>query len=102
VIVMVLLIMVVSIFLLGLFKKGSRRIFLDEVIPGGEVISREEGIVMYKGVQYILGTSELQMKKRLLEKLNLLQVDDTSVVDLSYHGQIIIRGDQAHDESRRK
>ena len=101
-IVGLLLIMVVVIFLLGLFKKRSRCIFLDEVIPEGEVISREEGIVVYKGVQYVLGTNDLQTKRRLLEKLNLLGVDDTFVVDLSYHGQIIIRTDQAHDELRRK
>jgi hypothetical protein len=102
VIVGVLLVMVVVIFSLGLFKKQSKNMFLDEVIPEGEVISREEGIVLYKGVQYVLGTNDLQTKRRLLEKLNLLEVNDNFVVDLSYHGQIILRADQAQNELRRK
>jgi len=75
---------------------------LEEVIPEGEVVSTVDGIVKYKGVQYILGTSDLRMKKHLLEKLNLLEIEETWVVDMRYRGQIILRNQIAYDVLRRK
>lgn len=101
-IVILLLIIVAAVFLFGLLKKQTKYITLEEIIPAGEVIAGEEGIVVYKGVHYILGTSDLVAKKRLLEKLNLLGIEDTLVIDLSYHGQIIVRTEKAHDALRRK
>jgi hypothetical protein len=101
-IVLVLLVMVVAVFVFGLLHKHVSYLTLEQVIPAAEVISKEEGIVEYKGVQYILGTSDLKMKKHLLEKLNLSNIEDTLVVDLSYRGQIILRAKQAHDALRRK
>jgi hypothetical protein len=102
VIVLLLLIIVVTVFVFGLFKRRIKYITLEEVIPLGTVLSEEDGIVEYKGVQYILGTNELQTKKHLLDKLNLLGIEDTLVVDLSYYGQIVIRRRAAHDALRRK
>ncbi len=64
---------------------------LEEVIPEGNVVSRVDGIVEYKGVQYILGTNDLKMKKYLLEKLNLLDIEEVVVVDMRFRGQIILR-----------
>ncbi len=64
---------------------------LEEVIPEGNVVSRVDGIVEYKGVQYILGTNDLKMKKYLLEKLNLLDVEEVVVIDMRFRGQIILR-----------
>jgi hypothetical protein len=64
---------------------------LSEVIPNGRILSQEEGIVEYKGVQYILGTRNLKQKKRLLESLNLLNLSDSLIVDLRFNKQIIIK-----------
>ena len=64
---------------------------LEEVIPEGNVVSRVDGIVEYKGVQYILGTNDLKMKKYLLQKLNLLDIEEVVVVDMRFRGQIILR-----------
>jgi hypothetical protein len=93
---------IISVFVFGLFKRRINYITLEEVIPSGNVISREEGIVEYKGVQYILGTNDLDTKRYLLKKLSLLAIEDTLIVDLSYQGQIIIRKRRAIDALRRK
>jgi hypothetical protein len=102
VIVVLLLVIVITVFIFGLFKRRINYITLEEVIPAGNVISQEEGIVEYKGVHYILGTNDLDTKRYLLNKLNLLGIEDTLVVDLSYHGQIIVRDRTVHDALRRK
>ena len=101
-IVVLLLIIVTVVFVFGLFKRHNKYISLEEVIPAGEVVSVEEGIVEYKGVQYVLGTNDLEKKRHLLQKLDLLSIEEKSVVDLSYHGQIIIRAGKAHEGLRRK
>jgi hypothetical protein len=102
VIVVLLLIIFTAVILFGLLRRHKKYITLEEVIPAGEVVAKDEGIVEYKGVQYILGTSDLETKRHLIEKLNLLDIEDTLVVDLSYHGQVIIRNERAHDALRRK
>lgn len=101
-IVLLLMVVVVAVFIFGLLNKHVSYLTVEQVIPEAEVISKEEGIVEYKGVQYILGTSDLKMKKRLLEKLSFTDIGDTLVVDLSYHGQIILRAKGTHDAPRRK
>ena len=88
------MIIVAGVFSFGLLRRRDTYITLEEVIPAGEVISREEGLVRYKGVKYILGTNDLKEKKRLLEKLNLLGIEQAVVIDLSYEGQIIIRAEK--------
>ncbi len=75
---------------------------LEEVIPEGEVVSAVDGIIEYKGVQYILGTTDLRKKKHLLDKLNLLEVEEIGVIDMRYRGQIILRNEIAYDVLRRK
>lgn len=74
-----------------MLQRRERYIALEDVIPGGEVVSEEEGIVEYKGAQYMLGTNNLKMKKNLLEKLNLLETGESLIVDMRYTGQIIVR-----------
>ncbi|UCG30634.1 MAG: hypothetical protein JSV53_01795 [candidate division WOR-3 bacterium] len=74
-----------------LLQKREQYVMLEEVIPEGNVVSRVDGIVEYKGVQYILGTNDLKMKKYLLEKLNLLDVEEVVVIDMRFRGQIILR-----------
>ena len=93
---------IITVFAFRLFKRRISYITLEEVIPSGNIISREEGIIEYKGVQYIMGTNDLDTKRYLLNKLSLLAIEDTLVVDLSYHGQIIIRERRAIDALRRK
>jgi hypothetical protein len=90
-IVVLLLIIVGVVFVFGLLRKREEYVVLSEVIPGGKIVSEEDGIIEYKGVRYILGTNDLRKKRRLLEKLNLLGIKETLVVDLSYRGQIILR-----------
>lgn len=97
-----LLIIVFAILAFVLLRKREQYLMLEEVIPEGEVVSTVDGIVQYKGVQYILGTSDLRMKKHLLEKLNLLEIEETWVVDMRYRGQIILRNEIAYDVLRRK
>jgi hypothetical protein len=75
---------------------------LEEVIPEGEVVSAVDGVVKYKGAQYILGTTDLETKKHLLEKLKLLEIEETLVIDMRYRGQIILRDEIAYDVLRRK
>jgi len=101
-IVLLLLIIVTVVLVFGLLKRNKKYISLDEVIPAGEVVSVEEGIVEYKGVHYVLGTNDLEKKRNLLQKLDLLNIDEKLTVDLSYNGQVIIRADEAHEELRRK
>lgn len=86
-----LLVIVVAVFVFALMQKHEHYILLEEVIPEGEVVSAEEGIVEYKGAQYMLGTNDLRIKKHLLEKLNLIDVRESVIVDMRYTGQIIIR-----------
>ena len=90
-IVVLLLVMVGVVFIFGLLRRREEYMVLNEVIPEGEIVSEEDGIVDYKGVRYVLGTNDLKKKRRLLEKLNLLEIEETLVVDLSYSGQIILR-----------
>ncbi|UCD18886.1 MAG: hypothetical protein JSU64_05515 [candidate division WOR-3 bacterium] len=78
-------------FLFALLQKREQYIVLEDVIPGGEVVSEEEGIIEYKGAQYILGTNHLKMKKKLIEKLKLLEIGESVIVDMRYAGQIIVR-----------
>jgi hypothetical protein len=97
-----LLIIVFAILAFVLLRKREQYVMLEEVIPGGDVVSTVDGIVKYKGVQYMLGTSDLRMKKHLLEKLNLLEIEETWVVDMRYRGQIILRSENTNDILRRK
>lgn len=83
--------MVIAVFIFALLQKREHYIALEEVIPEGEVVSEEEGIIMYKGAQYLLGTNDLRMKRNLLEKLNLLEIGESMIVDMRYAGQVIVR-----------
>jgi len=74
-----------------LLRKREQYVTLDEVIPGGTVVSSVDGVVEYKGVRYLLSTNDLRMKKHLLEKMNLMETGETMVVDMRYRGQIILR-----------
>ena len=85
-----------------LLRKREQYVMLEEIIPEGEVVSAVDGIIEYKGVQYILGTTDLRKKKHLLDKLNLLEVEEIGVIDMRYRGQIILRNEIAYDVLRRK
>lgn len=66
-------------------------ILLSEVIPKGKTISEDEGIIEYKGVEYILGTHDLIRKRELIKSLKLLNLGDSVIVDMRFDKQIIIR-----------
>ncbi len=87
-----ILILVSVILIVGLLKNHERYITLAEVIPEARILSQEEGIIEYKGVQYILGTHNLKRKKYLIESLNLVDLESPCVVDLRFNTQVIIKG----------
>ena len=84
-------IIVGAVLILCLSKHKKHYILLSEVIPQGRIISQEEGIIEYKGVQYILGSNDLKEKKHLIESLNLLDLEDSFVIDLRFNKQVIIK-----------
>ena len=67
---------------------------LEEVIPEGKILSREEGVVEYNDVYYIMGTHDLKERKYRLEILNLLDLEAGYSVDLRFDSQVILRRDQ--------
>lgn len=73
-----------------MIRKKEHYILLEEVIPGARVISREEGILEYKGSQYIVGVHDLKNRQQLIEHFDLLQLESQSVVDMRFDTQVII------------
>ncbi len=94
--------MVITILAIMLLRKKEHYLLLSEVIPGGKIISREEGIIVYKGARYILGTNDLMRKKHLLESLGLLNIEDSLIIDLRFSRQIIIKKRRTEIEKRRR
>ncbi len=86
-----MLVIVITVFVFTIVRKREHYISLEEVIPEGEIVSQEEGVVDYRGARYLLGTSDLKMKKQLLDKLDLLEIERSVMVDMRYTGQIIIK-----------
>lgn len=74
-----------------LLRQNEKYITLEEVISGARIVSQEEGIIEYNGVQFILGTHDLKKRKRLIESLRLIDLDSSCVVDLRFNTQIIIK-----------
>lgn len=64
---------------------------LDEVIPGGRIVSQEEGIIEYQDVRYIVGTHDLMRRKNLIERLKLLDLEGPATVDVRFDTQVIIK-----------
>ena len=79
------------ILIVYLTKHRESYITLEEVIPGARIISQEEGVLEYKGVQYIIGTHDLKKRKYLIERLNLLDLKGQSIVDLRFDTQVIVK-----------
>ncbi len=92
--------MAVVVFSFILIKRKEQHITLNEVIPDARILSHEEGIIEYKGVQYILGTNNLKKRKRLIESLKLLDFESPCVVDLRFNTQIIIKRGSPAIQSR--
>ena len=98
-IVIVVIMCAILIYLLVGHKEHY--ILLSEVIPRARIISQEEGIIEYDGVQYILGTHGLKKKKHLIESLNLLALEDSFIVDLRFNKQIIIKTIKKEPKSKK-
>ncbi len=90
-IVITILFVASVIAIVWLLRQNEKYITLEEVIPGARIVSQEEGIVEYNGVQFILGTHDLKKRKRLIESLKLIALDSLCVVDLRFNTQIIIK-----------
>lgn len=75
-----------------LLRHKEKYITLEEVIPGAQIVSQEEGIIEYNGVWFILGTHDLKTRKHLIRSLNLVDLDSPCVVDLRFNTQVIIKG----------
>jgi hypothetical protein len=87
----VLLILVATVVVIALTRGREKYITLDEVISGSRVVSLDEGIVEYNGSYFLLGTHDLKRRKYLIELLDLLKLENPSVVDLRFDTQIIIK-----------
>ncbi len=74
-----------------LAKTRETYITLEQVIPQARIISQEEGIVEYKGIEFILGVHDLRKKKHFIESLNLLKLQGPCIVDLRFKTQVVIR-----------
>jgi len=72
-------------------KTRETYITLEQVIPQARIISQEEGIVEYKGIEFMLGVHDLKKRKHLIESLNLLELQGPCVVDLRFRTQVVIR-----------
>lgn len=72
-------------------KTRETYITLEQVIPQSRIISQEEGIVEYKGIEFMLGVHDLKKRKHLIESLNLLELQGPCVVDLRFKTQVVIR-----------
>lgn len=86
-----ILLIVGAFLIIQSLKPRERYISLSEVIPQGRILSREDGIIEYNGVRYIIGTDDLLRKKHLLKSLNLLNLQDSVIVDLRFRSQILIK-----------
>lgn len=64
---------------------------MEEVIPGAHIVSREEGILEYKGIQYVVGVHDLKKRKYLIEYFDLLQLESLTVIDMRFDTQVIIK-----------
>ncbi|MGB3478081.1 MAG: hypothetical protein WBB67_02860 [bacterium] len=74
-----------------LAKTRETYITLEQVISQARIISQEEGIVEYKGIEFMLGVHDLKKRKHLIESLNLLELQGPCVVDLRFKTQVVIR-----------
>ena len=90
-----IVIVILIIITIQLTKAKETYITLEEVIPQARIISHEEGIVEYKGVEYILGINNLTKKKRLIESLDLLNIPGPCVVNLRFKKQVVIKQEPA-------
>lgn len=85
-----IVVVILIIITVQLAKAKETYITLEEVIPQARILSHEEGIVEYRGVEYILGVTSLVEKKRLIESLDLLNIPGPCVVNLRFKKQVII------------
>jgi hypothetical protein len=86
-----LIILVSFVFVMRVCRKKESYYALEEIIPEGRIISQEEGVIEYKGAQFILGTHDLKQRKGLIEKLKLLDLEGPCVIDMRFDTQVIIR-----------
>jgi len=86
-----IVVVIMIIVIVQLMKTRETFLTLEEVIPQARILSHDEGIVEYRGVEYILGVHNLKDKKRLIESLDLLNVPGPCVVDLSFRTQVVIK-----------
>jgi len=86
-----IVIVIMVIVVVQLTKTRETYITLEQVIPQARIISQEEGIVEYKGIEFMLGVHDLKKRKHLIESLNLLELQGPCVVDLRFKTQVVIR-----------
>lgn len=89
-----LVVIIGLVFVVGLTRRTEYFMTLDEVIPRGKILSREEGVIEYNEVYYIMGTHDLRERKHRLESLNLLDLEAGYTVDLRFDTQVILKRDQ--------
>jgi hypothetical protein len=86
-----IVVIIMIIVIVQLTKGKETCIVLEEVIPQARILSQEEGIVEYKGIEYHLGVHDLKKKKQLIESLDLLNIPGPCIVDLRFKTQVVIK-----------
>ncbi|OGC41275.1 hypothetical protein A2Y85_00740 [candidate division WOR-3 bacterium RBG_13_43_14] len=90
-ITIIVLLLAGTIIILRLSRHREKCILLEEVIPDASIIDQEEGIIEYNGIRFILGVNNLELRKRLIDSLELFNLSGSFTVDLKFDNQIIIR-----------
>ena len=90
-ITLIVLILSFAIIIIRLSRHREKFLLLEEILPEANVIDQEEGIVEFKRIRFVLGASNLALRKKLIDSLELYQLSGSFIVDLKYDNQIIIR-----------
>ncbi|MEO0128967.1 MAG: hypothetical protein ABIL07_04375 [candidate division WOR-3 bacterium] len=82
---------IAHLFLTSKVYKKDKYITLNEVIPEARIISETEGIIEYNGKKFILGLTDLNRKRELINILRLDTISGYTVVDMRFRREIIVR-----------
>jgi hypothetical protein len=91
VITIVVLLLASTIIIIRLTRQPEKYLLLDEVIPEANIVDREEGIIEFSGIRFILGVNDLRLRKSLIDSLELYKLSGSFIVDLRFDNQIIIK-----------
>ncbi len=89
-ITVIILLLAAAIIVMRLSRHRERFLLLEEVIPRANIVDREEGIIDHNGTRFIVGVSNLEFRRHLIDSLELLGFGESFTVNLKFNKQIII------------